>query len=289
MPEDDKTYATDKIANAQDNPSQSITCNQGNIGIKNNGADFTLNLANGSDKSVIMLRANNMLEFGVLSQVLRTVIDGLGNQTVKTAVICQSDKISIQVGDVGYDIKLPVAEDGSVMVKKGNDITLSTLDRLRFKTVAGNETTINSSVQCKTDTITLQVGTISFDLKFKAVDMKGTPLIGKSGLLTFDQLPLLANVVTTVEGNVTTTTVKSSIECTEESFKLKIGDTNLDWKLDGGGENSPIIKSGNNLIFGDPPSASAANVVISDVLPTIDQAAENTVYFIYDSQSPITP
>ena len=287
MPE--KNFAPDKIANAQENPSQSIVCNQGNITIKNNGADFTLNLTNGTDNAVIMLRSNNMLEFGILAQVIKAGLDHTGNINVKTGVICQNDKISLQVGDVGYNLILPAADDGSVLIKKGNDITLNSLDRLGFKTTVGTETTINSSVQCKTDTITLQIGSISFDLKFKAIDMKGTPLLGRSGVLTFDQLPKLANVTTTETGGTVTTTENVSIECMEDRINLKIGATTYGWLLENGQDNSPIIKRGSNLVFGDPPSATGANVVISDILPTVDQAAENTVYFIYDSQTPITP
>ena len=289
MPEE-TVYALDRIANAQENPTQSIVCGLGSIVIKNNNVDYTLNLAGASDKAVIVLKPDNTLAFGILGQVIRAGLDNTGQTVVKTGVICQSDKISLQVGDVGYDLKLPAAEDGSVLVKKGNELILREPDNLRFKTVdPGGQTTINSSVSCKADMIVLQVGPITFNLVLNNVGSTGKPLIGKNSTLGFDFLAKLANVTTTTSGGQTTTIEHTSIECAEDQIKLKIGETTLGLKLENGEENSPIVKRGSNLIFGEPPSASNYSVVISDVLPTIDEATENTVYFIFDSTTPIIP
>ena len=289
MPE--KTvYALDRIANAQENPTQSIVCNLGDITIRNGNVDYKLNLSGGSDKSVIVLKPENTLAFGILAQIIKAGLNNEGQTVIKSAVICQNDKIALQTGTVGYNLILPAAEEGSVLVKKGNDLILREPDNLKFKTAnPQGETTVNSSVSCKTDTIALQVGPVTFNLVLKSVGDQGMPLIGKSGTLTFDQLTKLANVKTTESGGTVTTTEFSSIECTEDVIKIKIGENTYNWKLDNGLDNAPIIKQGGNLVFGTPPSDSAANVVISDVLPTIDQAAENTVYFIYDSQSPVNP
>ena len=289
MPEE-TVYALDRIANAQENPTQSIVCGLGSIVIKNNNVEYTLNLAGASDKAVIVLKPDNTLAFGILGQVIRAGLDNTGQTVVKTGVICQSDKISLQVGDVGYDLKLPAAEDGSVLVKKGNELILREPDNLRFKTVdPGGQTTINSSVSCKADTIALQVGPVTFNLTLNSVGSTGMPLIGKNSNLAFDFLAKLANVTTTTSGGQTTTIEHTSIECAEDQIKLKIGETTLGLKLENGEENSPIVKRGSNLIFGEPPSASNYSVVISDVLPTIDEATENTVYFIFDSTTPIIP
>lgn len=283
-------YAVDRIANAQQNPTQSIVCNLGNITIKNNNVDYVLNLAGGSDNSVIVIKPDNTLAFGTLGQIIKAAIGNVGQMIVKSAVICQSDKIALQTGDVGYNLILPAAEDGSVLVKKGNDLVLREPDNLKFKTTdPQGQTVINSSVSCKSDTITVQIGAVSFDLILKNVDDKGMPLIGKGGSLTFSQLAKLANVTTTESGGTVTTTEYSSIECTEDRIVLKIGADNYSLKLDAGQENSPIIKRGTTLMFGDPPSATGYNVVILDVLPAIDQAEENTVYFVFDSGTPIFP
>lgn len=288
MPEG-TVYALDRIANAQKNPTQSITCGLGSITIKNNNVDYTLNLGEAMDNAVIVMKPNNTLAFGILGQIIRAGLDNVGQTVVKTAVICQSDKISLQVGDVGYNLILPPAEDGSVLVKKGNDIILREPDNIQFKTTdQQGQTVINSKVACEANSIKLQVGPASFDLVLTNVGSQGMPLIGKSGRIAFEYLAKLANVTTTTSGGTTTTVEHTSIECTEDLIKLKIGESTYGWKLDGGVDNSPIIKQGNNLVFGPPPSTNAS-VVISDVLPTIDQAVENTVYFIYDSQTPYVP
>jgi len=77
---------------------------------------------------------------------------------------------------------------------------------------------------------------------------------------------------------------KSFISLDDAGINIMVGNDFYNLRLAGGEDGAPLVKHGYDIEFGKVQ----ANLVISDAIPLVSNAQENTIYFAYDPHEVIS-
>jgi len=301
----DESKIRDRIQNVDgDNPTTRVLCDSQCIALTHNGVTYQLALNDGTDGDIMISTTTvtqppensppgtqpivtRSMRWSKSNRISKSMVDNQWNSILQSLVECQIDKIVLQVGDQAYNLMIgDSASDGkSLIVKNGHDLVLGDVFRIR-KSVTNQSTgviTDKSSIECLSDGLELKTGTVSITLKLDG-GSNGQPLIKQGNELIFGWLTKIG--YSSIVNNVLTE--NSSIVCTEEGIKLKIGSSEYLMTLTGGQDDSPLVKSGNSLVWGDPITITQGNIVLVNALPDVTTAALDSIYFVYDLTQPIT-